>query len=188
MRRFDIVRRAALLSAGWLLVTTCAAPILPQRSKPGGAARWAEMLAIEKAVAWSQQAKLCCITGAGVGADGWLPDRGGSWVLFYWSPEKQQMLQVTIDSDGATRSKEVPPVPQRGRVLPPDWQDSPQVWAATRRHQVQDPVHTLDAEFAFDVSPERFKDQPVWRIRFFEQDNSFETHYVSADAKWLASE
>jgi hypothetical protein len=48
-------------------------------------------------------------------------------------------------------------------------------------------VHTFDAEFGRDVDPEHAKDQTVWRIRFWQPDNTYSTHVVSATGTWLAS-
>jgi hypothetical protein len=181
LRRGIVIVLVACALAG------CAAPILPQRSKPGGSARWAETISLQRALAWSRQSKLCRVTGTGVGVEGWLPDRGGAWALEYWSPEKEQMLEVSVDSDGATRTRPIPPGPQRGRTLPDTWQDSPKVWAATRQHLQGEPINTFDAELGFDAEPQRFAGQAVWRIRFWQEDKSFETHVVGADARWLAS-
>lgn len=169
------------------LIASCAAPIVPTRSKPGGAARWAEAIALQRALTWDKQLHLCRIAGTGVGTDGWLPDRGGTWVLDYWSENKSTVLEVTVDSDGNVRSREVTNSPARGRTLPATWADSPKVWSATRRHTKQEPVHTFDAELAFNAEPEHHPDQAVWRIRFWEPDNTYETHVVRADGEWLAS-
>jgi hypothetical protein len=169
------------------LIVSCAAPIVPQRGKPGGSARWAENIALKRALGWAKNPQLCRIAGAGVGTDGWLPDRGGTWELDYWSESKPSVLEVTIDSDGAVQTREVANSPERGRVLPATWLDSPKVWSATRRHSKQEPVHTFDAELAFDAEPQRYPDRPVWRIRFWQQDNSYEIHVVSTDGEWLTS-
>ena len=39
----------------------------------------------------------------------------------------------------------------------------------------------------YDAEPERYPDRPVWRIRFWQADNTYETHVVSSDAEWLTS-
>jgi len=171
----------ALLAFVW---QGCAAPIVPTRSKPGGSARWAEAIATAEAYNWQTDATLCRITGAGIGADGWLPDRGGQWALAFWSANSKDMFEVTIDSDGNARGGTIPAIPQRGSRLPSDWLDSPKVWAATRSHQKQDAVHTLDAELSAGAAPEHPGDV-VWRIRFWLPDNSFEIHDVSASGRWL---
>ena len=180
--------RSFTAAAGALcLLAACAAPIIPQRSKPGGSARWAVQLAVPKSQIWAADAQMSRITGVGVSTDGWLPDRGGTWQLEYWSPSKPGMFEVSVDSDGVVKSKEIPAGPHRGESLPADWLDTPKVWAATRVHQKTEPVHTFDAEFARDADPEHAKDQVVWRIRFWQADNTYSTHVVSANGTWLAN-
>lgn len=169
------------------LITACAAPILPQRSRPGGSARWAEALAAQPAVEWSASATLCRLNGGGVAIDGWLPDRGGYWQLIYSSPAKTSLLEVSVDSEGNVRTREIPATPSRRCQLNSDWLDSPRIWAATRAHQEGILVHTFDAELAFDAEPERFPGRPVWRIRFWREDHAYEIHVVSSQGEWLAS-
>jgi hypothetical protein len=82
------------------MLAACAAPIVPQRTKPGGSAMWAVEAAVAKSQTWAADAQMARITGIGVSTDGWLPDHGGTWALEYWSPSKPGMLQVTVDSDG----------------------------------------------------------------------------------------
>jgi hypothetical protein len=170
---------AATLAAG------CAGPILPARSKPGGAAKWAETLALSKALAWAADATLVRVTGAGIGIEGWLPDRGGEWKLTYASAARPHLLELAIDPDGAVRERETakaaPPAP-----VPPAWLDSPKVWAATRAHWRGEPVHTLDAELSADAEPDRSAGTVAWRIRFWLADGKVETHVVTPDARWLA--
>jgi hypothetical protein len=181
------VKRLVAGALAMCLVAGCAAPIVPQRSKPGGSARWAEAIAFQRALTWSPNAHLYRIAGAGVGTDGWLPDRGGTWELDYWSESEKTVLAINIDSDGAARTHETPAAAPRESTLPPDWEDSPKVWLAARRHSKQEPVHTFDAELAFDAEPQRYPGRPVWRIRFWQPDNTYETHVVSIDAGWLTS-
>jgi hypothetical protein len=185
-------RRRATTALAWPLAVLlglagCAAPIIPQRSKPGGSARWADSVAQAKVLPWAPDAALCRVSGAGVGADGWLPDRGGTWTLTYWSATKQPMLQVTVDSDGVARAAEQKAGPEKGRSLPPAWQDSPKVWSIARSHSRAEPVHTFEAELAWGADTERAGDEPAWRIRFFLPDNSFETHVVRPDGRWVAT-
>ncbi len=176
---------AACVALGFLF--GACAPIVPQRSKPGGAARWAEQIAISSAFDWGgERVQLCRVTGAGVGAEGWLPDRGGQWAFTYWSPAQTALLQVTVDSDGNVKSAAAKDGP-RGTTLPPGWVDSPKLWAATRSHQKREPLNTLDAELSASADPEHFKDQVVWRIRFWLDDSTMETHIVTPDGKWLLS-
>ncbi|UCE02073.1 MAG: hypothetical protein JSW67_12540 [Candidatus Latescibacterota bacterium] len=177
------------------LVTTIAcvvalhacAPVLPNRTKPGGAARWAHEQAQTVVFEWARDAVLCRIHGVGVGNEGWLPDRGGVWKLSYWTPAKSSVLEVSVDSDGNVTSAEVDTSSVRGRSLPSSWQDSPRVWAATMEHQVGTPISTFAAVLAFDSEPQRYPDRAVWRIRFFLQEQGFETHVVSDQAEWLAT-
>lgn len=178
---------ALLLVCIQLLAMLACAPVLPERSKPGGAARWAAALAQHAAVAWAEDAQVCRITGTGVGADGWLPDRGGNWTLSYWSPHRDEVLEATVNSDGVVTTQSIKESAARGRTLPADWSDSPRVWAATLAHQRGEALSTFEAELAVDAEPERYPGQAVWRIRFFMEQSSFETHVVSADAKWVSS-
>ena len=156
------------------------------RSKPGGAARWASALSAEEATLWSRDARLGRVRGAGVGNEGWLPDRGGQWVITYWSASKDGVLNVVVDSDGNVSTEEVADESTRGLTLPVDWQDSPRVWAATRSAQVGAPISTLDAELSSIAEPQRYPDQAVWRIRFISRQGQSETHVVSAAGEWLA--
>lgn len=186
-RRFPI--RAALAAALLACIAfACAAPIVPQRSKPGGAARWAAELARQRVAEWAHDAELCQVTGIGVGTDGWLPDRGGTWQLVYWSPQKTADFQVSVDSDGRVRAQERRPVPQRGHSIPATWADSPKVWAATRVHQQGVPLSTFESELGFEADKERFPGEIVWRIRLWLPENTYETHVVNVDGKWLRSE
>ncbi|MFQ5600708.1 MAG: hypothetical protein ACE5G2_09140, partial [Candidatus Krumholzibacteriia bacterium] len=183
------VRRTYLRAlVGLALALQCAAcaPVLPLRSKPGGAARWAYALARPAAFTWARDAALCRVAGVGVGSEGWLPDRGGAWILTYWSPAKTSLLEVSVDSDGNPTTREIDDSPARGHTLPRDWEDSPRVWASTSRHQRGVPINTFDVELAHDAEPERYPGQPVWRIRFYLQPSGFETHVVSPQAEWLA--
>jgi len=185
-RRF----RDTLASAAVLLVClamACAAPIVPQRSKLGGAARWADALARQRAAEWARDAELCQITGIGVGIDGWLPDRGGTWQLIFWSPQKTGVLEVAVDSDGKAHAQERRAPPQRGHSVPALWCDSSKAWASTRPHQKGIPLSTFEAELGLDADREHFPGQIVWRIRFWLPDNSYETHVVSPEGKWLLS-
>lgn len=179
--------RAGLVLAIWLAAFGCTAPIVSQRSKLGGAGRWAESLATPVALQWSSKAALCRVVGAGIGPDGWLPDLGGYWQLTYWSPDEPAVLEVMVDSDGATESQPKADSPHRGRTLPADWMDTPHVWAATRSHQVGLVLSTFDAEMAHDAEPERYAGQPVWKIRFYLQDATYETHVLTPQGAWLAS-
>lgn len=177
----------AVLGLGLGLGLGACAPIVPQRTKSGGAARWAEALAIPSAFDWARDAQLCRVAGAGVGSDGWLPDRGGQWVFTYWSPTQTTTLfQVTVDTDGRVSTTSVKEGP-RGNPLPAGWVDSPRLWSVTRSHWKREPLNTLDAELAMNADPEHFKDQTVWRIRFWMDDSTMETHIVSPDGKWLLS-
>jgi hypothetical protein len=185
--RRSVLAAAGLAAAAFAAGCAGAGPIISQRTKPGGAGRWAEELATPAATQWSTQAALCRITGAGVGADGWLPDIGGYWLLTFWSPDEPGVLEITVDSDGGTQSRPAPASPHRGRTLPADWMDTPHVWAATRAHQSGEVLSTFDAELAFDAEPERYPGQPVWRIRFYLQDATSETHVVTPQGVWLAS-
>lgn len=171
------------------LVLFACAPVLPERSKPGGAARWAHALATDAAVRWARDAVLCRIQGSGVGTEGWLPDRGGFWLLTYTSASTNARLQVSVDTDGNTTTQvepvanATPPCP----VLPADWDDSSRIWAATSAHQKGTPLNTFEAVLATDAEPERHAGQLVWRIRFFLQGGGYETHVVSAKGQWLES-
>lgn len=176
-----------LLMLAALLVLQCA-PVMPQRSKPGGAARWAFGLAQRPAILWSADAQLCHLAGVGVGNEGWLPDRGGTWILTFWSPAKSEVFEVSVDSDGVATTRTVDDSPHRGHTVPPDWKDSSSVWTATRAHQKADPLSTFESSLALDNAPERFPGQFVWRIRFYMVQGGFETHFVSAQGEWLASE
>ena len=169
-----------------LVWTACAAPIVPQRSRPGGSARWAETLALPKAAAWAPDATLCAVLGAGVGADGWLPDRGGVWKLYYWSPNQASMYEVTVDSEGSVHELDVKNTPQRGSRLPTAWADSPKVWATTHAHQTAEAVHTLDAELSLNAEPGKYPTRTVWRIRFWMPNSTIETHVVAPEALWLS--
>jgi len=185
-----MTRRApsAFLAASLLaLASACTAPILPQRSRPGGSARWAEALAAQSAVEWSTRAALCRLSGGGIAIDGWLPDRGGYWQLIYSSPAKVNLLEVSVDSEGGVQTREIPATPSRRCHLNSDWLDSPRAWAATRAHQEGLLVHTFDAELATDAEPERFPDRPVWKIRFWREDRTYEIHVVSSQGEWLAT-
>jgi hypothetical protein len=173
-------------SIACVVVLHACAPVLPNRTKPGGAARWAYELAQTAVFEWARDAELCRVHGVGVGSEGWLPDRGGVWKLSYWTPAKSSVLEVTVDSDGNITSAEVDTSTVRGRSLPTSWQDSPRVWAATMKHQVGTPISTFAALLALDLEPERYPDLAVWRIRFFLQEQGFETHIVSDQAEWLA--
>lgn len=184
------MRRAIHVTLSFIVLTTiaaCAAPIVPQRSRPGGSAHWAEALALRVAVRWAPDATLCHVVAAGIGSDGWLPDRGGSWTFIYWSTEKQPLLEVAVDAEGGVSQKEDPDAPQRGQRIPAEWADSPRVWSATRAHQRSEPVHTFEAELGLDLEPERFPGRTVWRIRFWMDDSTFETHVVTPEAEWLAT-
>jgi hypothetical protein len=183
-----MMHRAAMWSAIVLsMVCACAVPIVPQRSRPGGSARWAEALAARAAVEWSADAVLCRIQGAGVATDGWLPDRGGYWQFIYRSATQPLLYEVSVDSEGGVQKRVAAATPARACHLAHDWIDSPRVWAATNAHQDAVLIHTFDAEFAADAEPERYPDKPVWRIRFWREDRSYETHIVSAHGEWLAS-
>ncbi len=182
--RHTMLCLAASLLAASLLAAACA-PIMPQRSKLGGAARWAEGLAQRPAVIWADDARLCRVVGVGVGNEGWLPDRGGAWMLTYWSPDRSEVLEVTVDSDGRVTTRTLTESPARGSTLPQDWSDSPRTWNATRPHQQGEPLSTFEVELAVDAERERFPGRPVWRIRFFMHDSSYETHIVSHDGEWL---
>jgi len=181
--KLHVVALSLLLAC---VVAGCA-PIVPQRTKPGGSARWAESIALDRALTWSKDARLCRILGTGIGNEGWLPDRGGAWLLHFWSAGKPRVLQVEVDSDGGTQIRELDDAAARSRDLPEGWSDSPSVWAATQRHLAQEPLNTFDAVFAYDAEPERYGDRAVWRIRFWQAGNTYETHVVGADGEWLTS-
>ena len=185
--RQSIATLLGIASCVAALLCGCA-PVMPNRTKPGGAARWAAALASRPALAWAADARWCRITGAGVGADGWLPDRGGRWSITYWSERQQGVLQVGVDSDGNVTTEAIANSPFRGRTLPDDWSDSPRVWAATQAHQSAEPLNAFDVELAVDLEPERYPGRAVWRIRFYLDQSRFETHFVAADATWLARE
>jgi len=187
VNRCLLEQTAMTLALAVCLVAACAAPIVPQRTKNGGAAHWAVALSAQRASDWARDAQLCDILGVGVGIDGWLPDRGGKWQLTYWSAAKTAVYQVAVDSDGNVHAQEWKDTGHRGHSLPAVWADSPKVWAATRSHQKGESLSTFDAELALDVDPEHFPGQAVWRIRFYMQDNSRETHVVSPEGKWLLS-
>jgi hypothetical protein len=186
VKRWNPVHAGIVIALVACFVAACA-PIVPGRTKPGGAARWAETTAQQRAVEWARDAELCRIVGAGVGIDGWLPDRGGNWLLTFWSPQKRSVLQVSVDSDGNVRAEEKTDVEHRGHTLPRAWSDSPKVWAATRRHQKGEPLNTFEAELAVDADAEHFSGQIVWRIRFWLPGNAYETHVLSPEGSWLAS-
>ena len=124
-----------MAAAVTLCFSACAAPIVPQRTKPGGSARWAEAVVQQKVGEWASGAELCRLAGAGVGIDGWLPDRGGTWQLYYWSPTKPSVLELTVDSDGAVKKREIPNDPGRGHSITASWEDSLVCGSATRTHQ-----------------------------------------------------
>lgn len=170
-----------------LLASACAAPIVPQRSRPGGSARWAESLAALSALQWSSDAELCRLSGGGVATDGWLPDRGGFWQLTYHSASKPTLYEITVSSEGGLQTRTTPATPNRSCHLNSDWLDSPKIWAATRSHQKTALVLTFDAELAGDAEPQRYPGVPVWRIRFYRDDQSYETHVVSALGEWLTT-
>jgi hypothetical protein len=180
-------RTTFLAGATLLALGGCAGPIIPHRSKPGGAARWAAALASDQALLWAPDAVLYRIAGAGVGTDGWLPDRGGAWRLRYRSAARENALEVTVDGDGRVGTQEIRDDAAPWTALPRDWLDSPKIWAATRGHERLEPVHTLDSEFGAGIEPERFPREAVWRIRFWLPDNSSETHVVTADGRWRAA-
>jgi len=179
------MKRASLWANIVLLGFIACAPVVPMRSKPGGAARWAGALSTERAARWSKGAHMGRIRGIGVGSEGWLPDRGGQWIVTYWSASKDVVLNVIVDSDGNVSAEEVADPTAVGLVLPADWQDSPRAWAATRSAQVGDPISTLDAELSSIAEPERYPGQAVWRIRFISRAGQTETHVVSAAGVWL---
>lgn len=168
-----------------LLLVNCA-PIMPQRSKSGGAARWAASLAQRPSILWAPDAQLCRLVGLGVGTDGWLPDRGGNWTLTFWSAQHTEVLEVTIDSDGGVKTQKIDDSPHHGFSIPGDWKDSPATWAATRSHQIGEPLNTFDVELSRNAEPERFPQKTVWRIRFYLVPGGFETHVVTPQGKWLA--
>jgi hypothetical protein len=169
-----------------LLTLLNCAPIMPQRSKPGGAARWATALAQNPSILWAQDAQLCRVVGLGVGNDGWLPDRGGNWTLTFWSAEHPEVLEVAVDSDGGVKATRINDSPHRGYNIPVDWKDSSTVWAATRSHQIGEPLNTFEVELSRNAEPERFPGETVWRIRFFMVAGGFESHIVDPQGKWLA--
>jgi hypothetical protein len=162
------------------------APVMPQRSKLGGAARWAADVAHRPAILWAQDAQLCRVVGFGVGNDGWLPDRGGNWTLTFWSTQLPEVLEVAVDSDGGIKTQKIDDSPHRGHNIPSDWKDSPKTWAATRSHQIGEPLNTFEVELSRNAEPDRFPDQIVWRIRFFMVAGGFESHVVTPEGEWLA--
>ena len=170
------------------LVFVNCAPVMPQRSKMGGAARWAYDLSQRSAILWAKDATLCRVMGNGVGDDGWLPDRGGSWILTYWSREFEHVLEISVDSDGNISTKKVDSSPHRGSAIPIDWKDSSTVWKATRSHQVGVPLNTLTSEMSNTAAGEPFANQIVWHLRFYLTQGGFETHIVSPQGEWLAME
>jgi hypothetical protein len=176
-----------LTAATMLFVTGCAGPILPPRTKPGGAAKWAETLAYQKALEWSPDATLVRVKGAGVGIEGWLPDKGGEWSLAYSSVARGKTVEFAVDPDGKVRAepvaagKEPPTTP-----VPRDWLDSPKVFGTTRAHWKNEPLHVLEAELSAATEPTRAPGQVVWRIRFWLSTSTTETHVVTADAHWVA--
>jgi len=174
-------------ASGLLLASACAAPIVPQRSRPGGSARWAEALAARAALEWSADAELCRMSGGGIATDGWLPDSGGFWQLTYHSASKPTLFEVTVNSEGGLQTRTTAATPNRSCHLNPDWLDSPKIWATTRSHQVDALVLTFDAELAGDAEPQRYPGVPVWRIRFYRGDRSYEVHVVSALGEWLTT-
>ena len=181
-----MTRHRLLPTLTLLLLWSNCAPVMPQRSKPGGSARWALALAQRSSVLWESNAQLCRVVGMGVGSDGWLPDRGGNWVLTYWSPQHTEVLQVAVDSDGGIKSEEVKDSPHRGHKIPDDWKDSSAIWASTRAHQVGDPLNTFEVELAHNTEAERFPERIVWRIRFYLVAGGFESHVVTPEGEWLA--
>jgi len=183
------VRRALrlLLAGATAGVLPACAPVVPQRSKPGGAARWAAALSWQAAAIWAPDAAPCRVSGAGIGEDGWLPDKGGYWQIDYWSASKQPLLEVTVDADGRLRSEEIAQSPARGHTLPADWSDSPKAWAATRSHQRSEPLSTLEAELGYDAEPQRYPGRVVWRVRFWLNSGDYDTHVVTPQAAWLTS-
>src|SRR5262245_51408888 len=186
--RADGVGVRAVAAVALLVVGLAAcAPVLPERSKPGGAARWAQALATEAAVRWARDALLCRVTGNGVGNEGWLPDRGGSWLLTYRSAASGKALDVSVDTNGTVQTAAVPDsIAAHLKPLPAEWDDSPRIWAATAPHQQGMPLNAFEALLAYDAEPERYPGQVVWRIRFFLQGGGHETHVVSASSHWLA--
>ena len=186
MRPSSPSNRHRLWVALALVLSSACAPVLPERSKPGGAARWAQALANDAAVRWARDAVLCRITGNGVGNEGWLPDRGGSWVLTYASAASGKAVDISVDTNGLVTANKLPDsLATRWRPLPSDWDDSPRAWAATRAHQEGVPINAFDAELAYDAEPQRYAGQLVWRIRFFLQGGGYESHVVSAQSQWL---
>jgi len=172
----------------WLCVLACA-PVMPERNKPGGAARWAQILATDAALRWERDALLVRVLGSGVGTEGWLPDRGGTWVLTYQSRAKAKSLEVVVDTNGKVfvQKPEGEPIEAALPPLPAEWVDSPRAWAATSTHQRGVPLNTFEAELGFDAEPERYPGTLVWRVRFYMQGGQYETHVVSADGRWLTS-
>lgn len=177
-----VIACVALFALGTLL--GCA-PVVPLRSKPGGAARWAYGLASTEAVRWSQDARACRVLGVGIGDEGWLPDRGGQWTVTFWSASKETALNVIVDTDGNVSRQEIDDPAVRESRLPSDWSDSPRAWAATRAAQQGEPMSTLQAELSGLAEPERYPQQVVWRIRFITRGGGSETHVVSASGDWL---
>jgi hypothetical protein len=180
------LHRIAAAALAALLLAGCTGPILPARSKPGGAAKWGEAIAYGKALAWSRDAVLVRINGAGVGIEGWLPDRGGEWQFTYSSADRGLRYEVVVDSDGKVRHNERSAITLA--PLPRDWIDSPRIWNAARAHWSAEPVHTIDAELASGLAPNRAPGQVVWRLRFWMQNGVTETHWVAAAGQWIATE
>ena len=178
------VAAAAVLAA--LVVAGCAGPILPARSKPGGAAKWGEAIAYGKALTWARDAALVRVAGTGVGIEGWLPDRGGEWQFTYSSAERGLRYEIVVDSDGKVRDNERSA--STLLPLPRTWIDSPRVWGAARAHWSAEPVHTIDAELAIGLRADATAGDAVWRLRFWMQNGVTETHWVHADGRWIAME
>jgi len=176
----------ALGCAALLLALGGCAPVLPERNKPGGSARWAQALATDAVVRWAQDGLLCRVVGNGVGNEGWLPDRGGTWVLTYRSATRGKALEFSVDTNGTVTTAAVPDsVAAQLQPLPTDWDDSPRAWAATSSHQKGVPLNTFEAVLGLDAEPELHPGVVVWRIRFFLQGGGYETHVVSAKSTWL---
>lgn len=178
------IKRTSLLL---LIGVLACAPVMPERSKPGGAARWAQILATDAAVRWSRDALLIRVLGNGVGTEGWLPDRGGTWILTYQSREAAKSLEVIVDTNGKVfvQKPEGEPISAPQRPLPAEWVDSPRAWNATSSHQKGVVLNTFEAELAYDADPERYPGELVWRVRFYMQGGQSETHVVSAEGRWL---
>jgi hypothetical protein len=181
-----IRKKAGLLL---LLGVLACAPVMPERSKPGGAARWAHALATDAAVRWSRDALLVRVVGSGVGTEGWLPDRGGTWILTYQSREAEKLLEVIVDTNGKVFVQKPEGEPfgdEPQRPLPAEWVDSPRAWAATSSHQIGVVLNTFEAELAYDADAENHPGELVWRLRFYMQGGEYETHVVNVEGRWLA--